>query len=217
VCAGGVDAPVWERELRPCRVGERGQRRQCAGRGATRTAPFRGNRAQAAGRVCAEVRCGGHRALDAPVWEREHRLRLFGERGQRRQRAGRGVHAAPFRGNRAQAATTRLCGSTMRRAPSSGRASLGPRAATRPVGERGQRRQRAGRGVHGRHLSGAIERRRPGRVCAEVRCGGRRGLDAPVWDREQRLAYSVSVGSDGSVLVAGHTDGTFPGQSSAGG
>jgi hypothetical protein len=111
---------------------------------------------------------------------------------------------------------TRLCGSTMRRAPSSGRASLGPRARPRPVGERGQRRQRAGRGVHGRHLSGAIERRRPGRVCAEVRCGGRRGLDAPVWDREQRLAYSVSVGSDGSVLVAGHTDGTFPGQSSAG-
>jgi hypothetical protein len=31
------------------------------------------------------------------------------------------------------------------------------------------------------------------------------------------IAYSVSVGSDGSVLVAGHTGGTLPGQSSAGG
>jgi hypothetical protein len=45
---------------------------------------------------------------------------------------------------------------------------------------------------------------------------------AEVWTRQfgtvsNDLALSVSVGSDGSVLVAGHTDGTLPGQSSAGG
>jgi hypothetical protein len=44
---------------------------------------------------------------------------------------------------------------------------------------------------------------------------------AEVWTRQfgtasGDFAYSVSVGSDGSVLVAGNTDGTLPGQSSAG-
>jgi hypothetical protein len=111
----------------------------------------------------------------------------------------------------------RSCGSMMRRANVLWTRQFGTGAATSPVGERGQRRQRAGRGLHERRLAGAIQRRRPGRVCAEIRCGGRRGLDASVRDREQRPRPSVSVGSDGSVLVAGHTDGTLPGQSSAGG
>jgi hypothetical protein len=150
---------------------------------------------------------------------RRARLRLLGERGQRRQRAGRGVHgSAPFRGNRAQAARTRSCGSTMRRAPRSGRASLGPRAFdVRLFGERGQRRQRAGRGVHGRHPSGAIERRRQDAFVRKYDAAG-----AEVWTRQfgtanDDIAWSVSVGSDGSVLVAGYTFGTLPGQSSAGG
>jgi uncharacterized protein (UPF0548 family) len=44
---------------------------------------------------------------------------------------------------------------------------------------------------------------------------------AEVWTRQfgtagDDYAYSVSVGSDGSVLVAGYTTGTLPGQSSAG-
>ena len=41
------------------------------------------------------------------------------------------------------------------------------------------------------------------------------------WTRQfgsasEDFAWSVSVGSDGSVLVAGYTQGTLPGQSSAG-
>jgi uncharacterized delta-60 repeat protein len=45
---------------------------------------------------------------------------------------------------------------------------------------------------------------------------------AEVWTRQfgsasPDIAWSVSVGSDGSVLVAGYTQGTLPGQSSAGG
>ncbi len=44
---------------------------------------------------------------------------------------------------------------------------------------------------------------------------------AEVWTRQfgsasTDIAYSVSVGSDGSVLVAGYTEGTLPGQTNAG-